>query len=78
MACSIGVNLELSDVIVAQICLHNQIMDDKTIATELTNYSGMGDVDYYVLPLSNGEFPCWKQLLKQSKIYGRRSIGSAK
>lgn len=35
---------------------YNQIMGDKTIATELTNYSGMGLVDYYVLP-HNGEFP---------------------
>ena len=48
---------------------YNQIMDDKTIATELTNYSGMGLVDYYVLP-HNGEFPFVETTAQTIKVYG--------
>ena len=50
---------------------YNQIMDDKTIATELTNYSGMGLVDYYVLP-HNGEFPFVETTAQTIKVYGEK------
>lgn len=50
---------------------YNQIMDDKTIATELTNYSGMGLVDYYVLP-HNGEFPFIETTAQTIKVYGEK------
>ena len=50
---------------------YNQIMDDKTVATELTNYSGMGLVDYYVLP-HNGEFPFVEATAQTIKVYGEK------
>ena len=50
---------------------YNQIMDDKTVATELTNYSGMGLVDYYVLP-HNGEFPFVETTAQTIKIYSEK------
>ena len=50
---------------------YNQIMDDKTITTELTNYSGMGLVDYYVLP-HNGEFPFVETTAQTIKVYGEK------
>ena len=50
---------------------YNQIMDDKTVATELTNYSGMGLVNYYVLP-HNGEFPFVETTAQTIKIYGEK------
>ncbi len=50
---------------------YNQIMDDKTVATELTNYSGMGLVDYYVLP-HNGEFPFVETTAQTIKVYGEK------
>ena len=50
---------------------YNQIMDDKTIATELTNYSGMGLVDYYVLP-HNGEFPFVETTAQTIKVYSEK------
>ena len=50
---------------------YNQIMDDKTIATELTNYSGMGLVDYYVLP-HNGEFPFVETTAQTIKVYDEK------
>lgn len=50
---------------------YNQIMDDKTVATELINYSGMGLVDYYVLP-HNGEFPFVKTTAQTIKVYGEK------
>ena len=50
---------------------YNQIMDDKTVATELTNYSGMGLVDYYVLP-HNGEFPFVETTAQTIKTYGEK------
>ena len=46
-------------------------MDDKTVATELTNYSGMGLVDYYVLP-HNGEFPFVETTAQTIKVYGEK------
>ena len=46
-------------------------MDDKTIAAELTNYSGMGLVDYYVLP-HNGEFPFVETTAQTIKVYGEK------
>lgn len=49
----------------------NQIMDDKTVATELTDYSGMGLVDYYVLP-HNGEFPFVETTAQTIKVYGEK------
>ena len=50
---------------------YNQIMDDKTVATELTNYSGMGLVNYYVLP-HNGEFPFVETTAQTIKTYGEK------
>ena len=50
---------------------YNQIMDDKAVATELTNYSGMGLVDYYVLP-HNGEFPFVETTAQTIKVYGEK------
>ena len=50
---------------------YNQIMDNKTVATELTNYSGMGLVDYYVLP-HNGEFPFVETTAQTIKVYGEK------
>lgn len=50
---------------------YNQIMDDKAAATELTNYSGMGLVDYYVLP-HNGEFPFVETTAQTIKVYGEK------
>lgn len=50
---------------------YNQIMDDKTVATELTNYSGMELVDYYVLP-HNGEFPFVEATAQTIKVYGEK------
>lgn len=50
---------------------YNQIMDDKAVATELTNYSGMGVVDYYVLP-HNGEFPFVETTAQTIKVYGEK------
>lgn len=50
---------------------YNQIMDDKTVATELTDYSGMGLVDYYVLP-HNGEFPFVETTAQTIKVYGEK------
>ena len=50
---------------------YNQIMDDKTVATELTNYSGMELVDYYVLP-HNGEFPVVEATAQTIKVYGEK------
>ena len=50
---------------------YNQIMDDKTVATELTNYSGMGLVNYYVLP-HNGEFPFVETTAQTIKVYGEK------
>ena len=50
---------------------YNQIMDDKTVATELTNYSGMELVDYYVLP-HNGEFPFVETTAQTIKVYGEK------
>ena len=49
----------------------NQIMDDKTVATELTDYSGMDLVDYYVLP-HNGEFPFVETTAQTIKVYGEK------
>lgn len=46
-------------------------MDDKTVATELTNYSGMGLVDYYVLP-HNSEFPFVETTAQTIKVYGEK------
>ena len=50
---------------------YNQIMDDKAVATEFTNYSGMGLVDYYVLP-HNGEFPFVETTAQTIKVYGEK------
>ena len=50
---------------------YNQIMDDKTVATELTDYSGMDLVDYYVLP-HNGEFPFVETTAQTIKAYGEK------
>ena len=50
---------------------YNQIMDDKAVATELTNYSGMGLVDYYVLP-HNGEFPFVETTAQTIKVYDEK------
>ena len=50
---------------------YNQIMDDKTVATELTDYSGMNLVDYYVLP-HNGEFPFVETTAQTIKVYGEK------
>lgn len=50
---------------------YNQIMDDKTVATELTDYSGMDLVDYYVLP-HNGEFPFVETTAQTIKVYGEK------
>ena len=50
---------------------YNQIMDDKTVATELTDYSGMNLVDYYVLP-HNGEFPFVETTAQTIKTYGEK------
>ncbi len=50
---------------------YNQIMDDKTVATELTDYSGMDLVDYYVLP-HNGEFPFVEITAQTIKVYGEK------
>ena len=50
---------------------YNQIMDDKTVATELTDYSGMDLVDYYVLP-HNGEFPFVETTAQTLKVYGEK------
>ena len=50
---------------------YNQIMDDKTVATELTNYLGMELVDYYVLP-HNGEFPFVETTAQTIKVYGEK------
>ena len=50
---------------------YNQIMDDKTVATELTDYSGMDLVDYYVLP-HNGEFPFIETTAQTIKVYGEK------
>ena len=50
---------------------YNQIMDDKTVATELTDYSGMRLVDYYVLP-HNGEFPFVETTAETIKVYGEK------
>ena len=50
---------------------YNQIMDNKTVATELTNYSGMELVDYYVLP-HNGEFPFVETTAQTIKVYGEK------
>ena len=46
-------------------------MDDKTVATELTDYSGMDLVDYYVLP-HNGEFPFVETTAQTIKVYGEK------
>lgn len=50
---------------------YNQIMDDKTIATELTDYSGMDLVGYYVLP-HNGEFPFVEITAQTIKVYDEK------
>ena len=50
---------------------YDQIMDDKTVATELTDYSGMDLVDYYVLP-HNGEFPFVETTAQTIKVYGEK------
>ena len=58
-------------IIACQDIAYNQIMDDKTVATELTDYSGMRLVDYYVLP-HNGEFPFVETTAETIKVYGEK------
>ena len=58
-------------IIAAPDIEYNQIMDDKTVATELTDYSGMDLVDYYVLP-HNGEFPFVETTAQTIKVYGEK------
>ena len=43
-------------IIMSKSIEYNQIMDDKSIASELDNYGGLNVFDYYVLP-HIGEYP---------------------
>ena len=49
---------------------YNQIMDDKSIATELSSYDALGVVDFYVLPHYN-EFPFEETADKTKEVYGK-------
>lgn len=47
---------------------YNQIMDNKTVARDLTDYSGMGIFDKFVLP-HYGEFPFEETAEKTMRVY---------
>ncbi len=48
---------------------YSQIMDDRTMASDLDDCTGMGLVDFYVLP-HNGEFPFVEATAEITRIYG--------
>lgn len=43
-------------IITAKDIDHNKLMDDKTVATELSDTAGLDEVDFYILPLWWGTF----------------------
>lgn len=55
-------------IIMSKSIEYNQIMDDKSIASELDNYGGLNVFDYYVLP-HIGEYPFEETTQKTLEIY---------
>lgn len=55
-------------IIMSKSIEYNQIMDDKSIASELDNYGGLNVFDYYVLP-HIGEYPFEETAQKTLEIY---------
>lgn len=50
---------------------YSQIMDDKTVAKELNDYSGLGLFDRYILP-HNNEFPFKESTTETIHIYSEK------
>lgn len=55
-------------IIMSKSIEYNQIMDDKSIASELDNYGGLNVFDHYVLP-HIGEYPFEETTQKTLDIY---------
>ena len=55
-------------IIMSKSIEYNQIMDDKSIASELDNYGGLNVFDHYVLP-HIGEYPFEETAQKTLHIY---------
>lgn len=55
-------------IIMSKSIEYNQIMDDKSIASELDNYGGLNVFDHYVLP-HIGEYPFEETAQKTLDIY---------
>lgn len=56
-------------IITSEDIEYNQIMDDRSVASELTDSKGLSLVDFFVLP-HNGEFPFVETTAETIAVYG--------